>query len=233
MTRTPLLRPRWLAGHTLAVSAVLVFVLLGAWQLRRHDEKVELRDVVAAAVAAAPTPISEVPEGAFANVWMIGEFSNDLEARLLRSRGGVSGYEVLTPVILEDGTALLVDRGWVALDVDSYDAPPSGAVKIGGVLWPAQEVTAVSESMPEYVRGADPAIFERFSEASFRSEYLVLTEISPFDPEVLQLPEIGEVSLGPHLGYAGQWFLFAGVVLVGYPLLLRRRAQSSAITRQP
>ena len=27
---------------------------------------------------------------------------------------------------------------------------------------------------------------------------------------------------GPHLGYAVQWFLFAGVVVVGYPLLLRR-----------
>jgi surfeit locus 1 family protein len=36
------------------------------------------------------------------------------------------------------------------------------------------------------------------------------------------IPDLGE---GPHLGYAVQWFLFAGVVVVAYPLLLRRQAR--------
>jgi cytochrome oxidase assembly protein ShyY1 len=33
---------------------------------------------------------------------------------------------------------------------------------------------------------------------------------------------------GPHLSYAVQWFLFTGVVLVGYPILLRRRIRVPA-----
>ncbi len=32
-------------------------------------------------------------------------------------------------------------------------------------------------------------------------------------------PEIDE---GPHLSYAWQWFLFTAILLLGYPLLLRR-----------
>ncbi len=67
-----------------------------------------------------------------------------------------------------------------------------------------------------------------FAPYDVRSEYLILTFQEPdFDPRILA-PQVGEVSLGPHLGYAGQWFLFAAVVLVGYPVLLRRRAGSAS-----
>ena len=37
------------------------------------------------------------------------------------------------------------------------------------------------------------------------------------------LPEI-ELTEGPHLGYAVQWFIFTTVAVVGYPIILRRRA---------
>lgn len=36
------------------------------------------------------------------------------------------------------------------------------------------------------------------------------------------LPELSE---GPHLSYAVQWFIFATIALVGYPLVLRRVIQ--------
>jgi len=31
-----------------------------------------------------------------------------------------------------------------------------------------------------------------------------------------------ELSEGPHLGYAAQWFIFSTIALVGYPIVLRR-----------
>ena len=31
-----------------------------------------------------------------------------------------------------------------------------------------------------------------------------------------------ELSEGPHLGYAVQWFIFTAIAVVGYPLVLRR-----------
>ena len=229
----PLLRLRWIVGHLLAGIAIVSFVLLGMWQLRRHDEKVVLRDAVQLAIDTGAVPIERVPEGAFATVWATGEYVTEPEARVLRSRDGVSGYEVLTPFLLSDGSAVLVDRGWAGLDVDHRvgGSAPAGVIKIGGVLWPGEEGSEIPEQMPEYVRRVDPAIFAAFSPLEFRSEYLVLTEQGAQVSGTLQIPEVGEVSLGPHLGYAGQWFLFAGVVLVGYPLLLRRRIGSASNPR--
>ncbi len=222
----PLFRPRWLAGHMLAVGAIVVFVLLGMWQLRRHDEKIELRDRVEQAMAMSSVlPIEEVPQGAFRRVTAIGEYLPSVEAKVLRSRNGVSGYEVLTPLVLADGTAVLVDRGWAELDVDHNfgGGPPLGSVEAEGLLWPAEEGGGTVDRVPEFIKRTDPGVFASATGLEFRSEYLVLALQSPPVGAVLALPEIGEVSLGPHLGYAGQWFLFASVVLVGYPLLLRRQ----------
>ena len=48
-----------------------------------------------------------------------------------RVRDGEGGYDVLTPLVLDDGTAVVVDRGWVPRnDVDRNAdslAPPDRA----------------------------------------------------------------------------------------------------------
>ena len=41
-------------------------------------------------------------------------------------------------------------------------------------------------------------------------------------PEPIPEPELSE---GPHLNYAGQWFIFALLTIIVYPLLLRRVAR--------
>jgi hypothetical protein len=38
---------------------------------------------------------------------------------------------------------------------------------------------------------------------------------------LLPPPELTE---GPHLSYAIQWFIFSSIAVIGYPLILRRRA---------
>lgn len=223
----PLLKPRWIAGHVIAVVAVVVFVLAGLWQLRRHDEKVELRDRVEAAMEQPVLPIAELSPGAFAQVTASGEYLSEPEyqAKVLRALDGMSGFALLTPLLLDDGSAVLVYRAWMMLDYDvrSGLTPPEGRVDVEGVLWPAQTVGGDVE-LGEYIPAIDPAVFERDLGTPFRSEYLILTDQTPPIDTAQILPEVGEVSLGPHLGYAGQWFLFAGVVLVGYPLLLRSKA---------
>ena len=48
----------------------------------------------------------------------------------------------------------------------------------------------------------------------------------PTQPEpdsILPVPP-PELSEGPHLGYAVQWFIFSAIAVVGYPLVLRRVA---------
>jgi surfeit locus 1 family protein len=42
-------------------------------------------------------------------------------------------------------------------------------------------------------------------------------------PPFRSLPEL-DLSEGPHLGYALQWFTFAALLTFGYPVYLRRQA---------
>lgn len=224
-----LLRPRWIAGHLLAVSAIIGFVSLGFWQLDRHAEKSELRDAVAEGRELPPVALDEAAEGSFRRVVAVGNYDGGLQTRVLRSRGGVSGFHVLTPLVTDDGVAVLVDRGWIPLDTPA-PPPPQGMVKASGALWPAEEGSSVPDSLPEVVRRIDPEILQEFAAYPLRSDYLIL-ETDPV-PEPYPIPaDPPGVGLGPHLGYAGQWFLFAVVVLFGYPLLLRgalRREKGSS-----
>jgi len=204
--------------------AVIGFVRLGIWQLERHGEKTDLRDAVAAGQALPPVPIGEAPEGSFRRVRVTGEYDPALQALVLRSHDGASGYHVLTP-LLADGIAVLVDRGWIPLD-EPPPSPPGNPVTIEGVLWPAEEGSSVPGELPAVVRRIDPEIQQAFAGYPLRADYLILTGGRTAEhPIPAEAPGIG---LGPHLGYAGQWFLFALVVLAGYPLLLRKAGGSSA-----
>ena len=78
------------------------------------------------------------------------------------------------------------------------------------------------------MRRIDPEIQAAFADYEFLGEYMLLTGFDHEAQDLPILPEPPEVSLGPHLGYAVQWFLFAAVVLTGYPLLLRRTIRGSA-----
>ncbi len=121
-----------------------------------------------------------------------------------------------------------MDRGWIPLDA-AVPIPPE-TIGGEGILWPP-ETGSIPDAFPEFTSRIDPALVAAFAPYDVRDEYLILTFQEPdFDPRI-RPPEVGEVQLGPHLGYAGQWFLFAAVVLIGYPVLLRRRAGSASTRR--
>ena len=216
-----LLRPRWIAGHLLAVITVIAFVNLGFWQLRRHEEKADLRDAVAAAQALPPIPITEAPEGSYRRVSATGTFDGSLQTKVLRSQGGASGYHVITPFLFDEGLAVLVDRGWISLDTE-MPAPFAQVTEIEGTLWPAEEGSSIPDSLSPAVRRIDPEIPAAFADYEFLGEYLLLTGFGYEGQNAPILPDPPEVSLGPHMGYALQWFAFTLVVLIGYPILLRR-----------
>jgi surfeit locus 1 family protein len=222
--RHPLLRPRWVAGHLLVLVTVVAFVSLGLWQLRRHAEVSDLRDEVVAARVLPAVPIGEADP--YRRVSAVGTYDFDAETRVLRSRQGESGYRQLVPLIDDSGTAVLVDRGWTPLDIDASPRVPPGRISVEGVLWPAEPGSWAPDRLEPgmVVRRIDPAIVEPFTAYPFRDGYLVSSgEVPPQGGELAPLPsDPPEVSPGPHLSYAVQWFLFALIVVAGYPLLLRR-----------
>ena len=242
-----LLTSRWIAGHLLAAAGIVAFVALGFWQLRRLDEKRDLNAAVEAAVESPVRPVETALASGepYRRVVAEGTFDPGHEVLVLRSRSGVSGYHVLTPLLLDGGAGVLVDRGWVPPEFDTTPVagapPPAGRVRVEGLLWPAQAGAGdPPPELPTVVRGIDPALVEPFVAADLADPYLIL-EAPAGDgyPIPAGTPELSE---GSHLSYAVQWFLFAVVVAVAYPLLLRRvaagrssssRSRRSKTTRDP
>ncbi|MDQ3782854.1 MAG: SURF1 family protein [Actinomycetota bacterium] len=242
--RRTLTRPVWIVGHLLALTAVVGFVLLGQWQLRRHQERGLLDDRIRARVADEPRPLAELvaelgTDGAALDLrpaTAAGTYRPQDEVILqARTLNGRSGNEVLTPLDLGDGSAVLVDRGWVPLDVVGPPVEgaevPSGPVTVAGYLRPTQTRSGFGPVDPatgvlERVIRVDLDRLQQQIDLDLGEVYLVLAEQSPAQagdfPIALPAPQPGGGP--PHLSYAVQWFAFAGVVLVGYPILLRRRA---------
>jgi surfeit locus 1 family protein len=144
---------------------------------------------------------------------------------------GVPGVVVITPLLLADSTAVLVERGWTpsadGRTVDLVRLREGDSAKVNGVI-----VDAGRE--PGFSAGNDwPRHLLRPSPAAVRNLYPY--QILPYvvrrtDPPAMgsgfrpfPLPELNE---GPHLGYAFQWFFFAAVALVGSVFLYRREAGS-------
>ncbi len=100
-------------------------------------------------LAAPPSPLVDVLAASsrddvrFRRVVAEGTFDPTHEVILYgRTQSGQTGNHVLTPLLLADGTAVAVDRGWVPLSDDDPPladaAPPSGHVRVTGVLFPSE-----------------------------------------------------------------------------------------------
>ena len=241
---SPLLRsPRWLLGHVLVVAVCVLFVSLGFWQIRRLEERRLENVVVANRVAADPLAIEELIRGAgpdldsleFRRATATGEFEPSEEV-LVRSQihQGTAGWHVITPLVLADGRALLINRGWVPLEMDAVPvpaAPPVGEVTISGWL----SLTSLRRS-----GGA--------TEPEGRLTHIVRVDVDRLQQQipyellgVYMIADEGEISLpiavarpvtsdeGPHLLYAIEWFSFTLISVVGYVFLLRRAVGRSNV----
>ena len=112
-------RPR-LWPSLAALAALIVLVSLGTWQVERLRWKEALvaeRDARLAAPAELLPAQADWRTWEFRRVDVQGTFRHDLE-QLFGASGhdGQLGHQVLTPLLRPDGTALLVDRGWVPAD---------------------------------------------------------------------------------------------------------------------
>jgi cytochrome oxidase assembly protein ShyY1 len=227
-----LLRPRWIAGHLLVIVTVVAFVNLGLWQLRRLDERQAHNALVTERLAAGPQQLDAVlaavggdPDAvAFRRVTVGGAYAGPQVLTAPRSYAGRAGQQVLGVLERADGPDVLIDRGWIPFDSRLQQAPPTpdGQVQIEGVVrlrepGDAGDAAPVAQIVPAQIGqrlGRDVSPF-----------YVQLRRQRPpvpaGAPRPTPLPELTE---GNHGSYAVQWFSFALIALVGYPILLRRQA---------
>jgi surfeit locus 1 family protein len=244
-----LLRPRWLVGTIIAVLLIVLFVNLGFWQLRRLDEKRDRNAAIEERGARPVEPIEEVvdPRTGFEDVGRLvyrrasarGHYDPEGEVRVRsRSLDGRPGEWVVTPLRLDSGTALAVNRGFVPLSTD-VPTPPSGEVEVTGLLFATQARQGIGPRDPAdgtlaELSRVDLARLQQQYDADLYPLWLQLQRSDPpvdEDAAPVLLPE-PELDDGPHLSYAVQWFLFATVGAIGWPLLLRRTAKEEERRRR-
>jgi cytochrome oxidase assembly protein ShyY1 len=245
-----LLTPRWIGGALLAVAAAAVMVKLGDWQLHRYTERssinaridaadsvraVPLTSVLAAPTAAGTSGSSPGKRLAWTKVTVSGRYdpSHEIQARG-RTVDGDVGFEIVTPLVLADGTAVFIDRGWVP-------APAGGAVAAPAVPpAPTGDVTVVgqvhlSESRPAPIEHRDGRLdTRRIAVPRLAHEmpypvygaYVLLTSQTPAaDPAFTRIP-IDHEDSWQNAGYTVQWWLFAGMALFAYGWMARKEAQT-------
>ncbi|WP_457031277.1 SURF1 family cytochrome oxidase biogenesis protein [Kitasatospora sp. P5_F3] len=244
-----LLSWRWAAFALLAALLVPAMVELGFWQFHRHQDRVARNELIAQSLTAAPVPFDSVSKPGYAvpkdltwrTMSATGQYDGEHEfvVRKRTEPGGSSiGYFVITPLRLADGNgSVLVNRGWVdsGEDATSYPAipaPPTGQVTVTGRL----RADETRESSGINVRGKLPDRQFHLISSTQQAEltgapvlggYLELATSTPAQgdsPILLEEPD--HSSIGPHMAYAVQWWLFACLVPVGLVVLARREAHS-------
>lgn len=237
-------RPKWILSHLFVASLIAATIVLGLWQLNRLDERRSTNDEIDARLEEAVAPLAsltsaDADEGVgaelrFRLVQVSGTYVPEDEVLVLnRTFSGAPGYWVLTPLLQPDGTAVVINRGWIPFRFAPGEPRPESAAPTGQVT----VVGMVRETVePEGIQSADP---DGRLDALARPDLLRYQEQLSYDiwpvlvqaeqPESTEFPirlERPELDEGPHLGYAVQWFIFATIGLIGYPLVLRRIAHS-------
>lgn len=237
-----LLTPRWLGASAAALAFFALCLFLGDWQYGRHEARLASAERIERHYTETPVDIdAALPPGSqgfsaeddWRRVSATGTYdrAGQLMARN-RPQNVVYGFEVLVPLTLDDGSAVLVDRGWVknaerADVLPEVPAAPAGRVTVTGWLRPGEP--PVGEGMPP---GQLASInLERAAAATghhLRPAYLVLESendgsgAEPARPTPLLAPDTG---LGVHFAYALQWW---GASVVGFVIVfvyLRREVR--------
>jgi cytochrome oxidase assembly protein ShyY1 len=238
--------PRWILFGLIAIGLAVTMIFLGRWQWHRFDERSSYNARIDAHAAAAPVPVEGVlrigrwprTSDQFLRVTMTGTY-DPRHQMLIRARtvNGNVGYEVVTPLRLGNGTAVLVDRGWLppgsAADTTTephVPAAPTGRVTVvGQVRMPETEAGPVQwRNGHVEVRRINTARLAGTLPYPAYDGYVTLTSQSPpADRAFVGIP-IDRQDAAMNLAYIVQWWLFSGMTIVGYFLLVRWEARKRA-----
>jgi surfeit locus 1 family protein len=235
---------RWALTTLLVLAGAALCVRLGIWQLDRLEHRREFNAHLTEMWSLPPVDLNSEADLSlvsmeYRSVRVTGVYDFDNQVALYNQyHEGELGYHLLTPLRLPDGRAVIVDRGWIpagtisgAQDWHDFDEPATASIdgtlrlgqaraEIGGVsdptlrpeesglqIWHQVNLDRMAEQLPYPIL-----------------EVYVQPDPDPGDhvPPIPYQPLI-ELSEGPHLGYAGQWFVFAAMLFFGYPLVYLRK----------
>jgi len=216
----------------LAILLVIGCLWASQWQFHRGQDRSARNTTIEERMNIKSVDLDTVKSSVRENEWRVittsGTFDADQQI-LLRNRyfEGKYGYAVLTRFTTESGDSIWVDRGWVAAGASATIAPVTSPVPTGLVSITAR--LRLDSSLPSGsffalpLNRDDDLVSKLNAQSGLASENYYLDLISGSLPALTPTApaEIPSLSDGPHLAYAVQWILFAGLAIYGRYLIRR------------
>lgn len=220
---------------TLAMLPLLALLLsLGSWQLRRAHEKEALFDAFARGADASvvlPEGVGRVPR--YAHVRTRGAYLPDRQVLIDNmTHAERAGYRVLTPLVRDDGSTVLVDRGWVPLVDGARTRLPE--VAVDGA---PREISGRADELPRAGIEVDTPSGSGWPRVISFPKHAQLEQVlgRRLHPQIVLLdPERPDgyvrawrpPGMPPerHVGYAVQWFGLALTLVILYFVVTLKKA---------
>jgi surfeit locus 1 family protein len=247
---------RWWMTSLLVLLATAVTIRLGIWQIDRYRQNHDFAEALAAMQKAEPLTLSGAasPAGLSGMEYRAAQatgtfdFSRQVAVRnqvWVQSWGNEAGYILVTPLVFQDGSAVLVDRGWVPFKDNTpaswrrYDV--TGIITVKGVLRLPAKPQMGGQPDPTLAPGQASLDFWNLIDLKRLQQQLPYPILPVY---IQQAPTPGITSLpysaisdpettdaGTNAGFASMWFAFSGLLFFGYPVYLSR--QSHTLHVQP
>lgn len=225
----PTLRFRPLAGFTaFALPVFFLLMGLGVWQLERLQWKLALIAQIRHNMSAMPISLDAARaldgRAQYRPVAVSGRFDNSKEIYAYATGpDGAPVYHILTPLMLGDGRAMMVDRGYIPTALrDPKSRPGSelfGVERVVGI-WRTPDGPGPFTPAPDL---RNRVWFTRDLGGIAKTEHLKLAAPALLEatasPGKHDWPRGGQTRIdipNDHLQYAIIWFLLAGALLVVY-----------------
>jgi surfeit locus 1 family protein len=246
---------RWLLVILLVIAGVAVMARLGKWQLDRLAQRRALNARVQAQIDAPALDLSgpalqdNLTSMEYRKVTVVGEYDFSQQVALSNQvQGSEWGVHLITPLRIQGtNTAVLVDRGWIPAkesqpgDWSKFDEP--GTVTVQGVIRNSQSKSDLGlRSDPTLAPGQTGLEAWNFVNVSRISKQVSMQLLPVYIQEAPDPSWTGQplrtqpqlnLSDGPHLGYAIQWFAFALLLAGGYPFFIRRQESKDKQQDEP
>jgi surfeit locus 1 family protein len=229
-----------------------VMIRLGIWQLDRLKQRIASNAIVSAQVNAPQLNLNQFIENngnvslltnlQYRPVVALGTYDGSqavvLKAQVWQSDTGQNflGGHLLVPLRLSGSSrSILVDLGWIPQDaVDSGKLGqyiPSGEVTVQGAILLSQNHATLGLRTDPPANGTrlDAFSVANVSRIGAQIPYSLLPVLLQQEPSGAvkgpPYPQAVQVDLsnGPHLSYAIQWFSFSLVLLAGYLTYFKKK----------
>ena len=232
-----LLRPSWLISHVLVAALIVSTLCLGIWQLRRLDERQSYNDLFESRSSQPTESLMVLLEGAeditnifYRSAEVYGEFDSSRQVYVVnKAQDGVAGVHAVSALKVQgEDTYVAVNRGFVPRVLYLEEGqknllPPSGIINIKGLVIEDKEDT---RGYGDEVAEIDLETLSSYWKVPLAP--VVLQEQFENDTKQILIPlPAPDLSEGPHLSYAVQWFIFMTIGLIGYPIVLRKIARQT------